>query len=68
MREYYNMHYKTHFLLNGKALKQEEAWKPELTSMEIGVEVKILVDRLFTGCVRVLICTIEYVGGKCSEG
>jgi hypothetical protein len=45
MSEYYNMRYKTHFLLNGKALNQEEVWMPEVTTMEIGVKGKR--DRLF---------------------
>jgi hypothetical protein len=65
MAEYYNMRYKTHFLLNGKTLHQEEVWMPEVTVMDIGVEGKI--DRLFPGWERALTCAIEYVRGMVSE-
>jgi hypothetical protein len=61
MSEYYNMRNKTHFLLNGKSLNQEELWLPETTVMEIGV--KGIIDRLFPGWERVLLNAIEYVRG-----
>jgi hypothetical protein len=47
MSEYYNMRFKTHFLLNGKSLNQGIVWMPEVTVMEIGV--KGAIDRLFPG-------------------
>jgi hypothetical protein len=61
MSEYFNMRNKTHFLVNGKSLTQEEFWMPETTVMEIGV--KGIMDRLFPGWERVLLNAIEYVRG-----
>jgi hypothetical protein len=61
MSEYYNMRYKTHFLLNGKSLNQEEKWLPEARVMEMGVKGKI--DQLFPGWERFLLNTIVYVRG-----
>jgi hypothetical protein len=61
MSEYYNIRYKTQFLLNGKSLNQEEVWMPEVTVMEMGVKGKI--DLLFPGWEWVLLNVIEYVRG-----
>jgi hypothetical protein len=61
MSEYYNMRNKTHFLLNGRSLNEEEKWLPETKVIEIGV--KGSTDRLFPGWERVLLNAIEYVRG-----
>jgi hypothetical protein len=55
------MRNKTHFLLNGRSLNQEEKWLPEVTVMDIGV--KGSVDRLFPRWERVLLNVIGYVNG-----
>jgi hypothetical protein len=59
MSQYYNTRNKTHFILNGRSLNQEEKWLPEVTMMDMGVKGSI--DRLFPGCERVLLNAIEYV-------
>jgi hypothetical protein len=61
MSEYYNTRNKTHFLLNGRSLNQEEKWLPEVTVMDMGVKGSI--DRHFPGWERVLLNAIEYVRG-----
>jgi hypothetical protein len=55
------MRNKTHFLLNGKSLNQEELWLPGTRVMEIGA--KGIIDRLFPGWESVLLNAIEYVRG-----
>jgi hypothetical protein len=56
--DYWNMRLKRLLWLNGKELAQYETVKPEVTSMEIGVEP---IRRFFREWWWALSCAIEYI-------